>query len=143
MFPKIPNRNALNYFPDFCGAIRNEAEAAMPEAMRRQEPTKTTHMTQTLIDAAKQCPGMVVSIKVGDLIEANTLLIENVKSQLEQKIADASAETYLSKEKVCEMLDVSTTTLWRWEKAGYLVPVAFGGQKRYKKSDVQRIIEGE
>lgn len=100
-------------------------------------------MTQTLIDAAKQCPGMVVSIKVGDLIEANTLLVENARAQLEQKIADASAETYLSKEKVCEMLDVSTTTLWRWEKAGYLVPVAFGGQKRYKKSDVQRIIEGE
>ena len=100
-------------------------------------------MTATLIDAAKQCPGMVVSIKVGDLIEANTLLIENAKSQLEQKIADASAETYLSKEKVSEMLDVSSTTLWRWEKAGYLVPVAFGGQKRYRKSDVQRIIEGE
>lgn len=100
-------------------------------------------MTQTLIDAAKQCPGMVVSIKVGDLIEANTVLLANAREQLEQKIADASAETYLSKEKVCQMLDVSATTLWRWEKAGYLVPLVFGGQKRYRKSDVQRILEGE
>lgn len=85
---------------------------------------------------------MVIAINVGDLMEANALLLANARTQLEQKIADASAETYLSKEKVCEMLDVSTTTLWRWEKAGYLVPVAFGGQKRYKKSDVQRILEG-
>ena len=100
-------------------------------------------MTQTLIDAARQCPGMVVSIKVGDLMEANALLLANAQAQLEQQIADANAESYLSKEKVCQMLDVSTTTLWRWEKAGYLVPLVFGGQKRYKKSDVQRIIEGE
>ena len=100
-------------------------------------------MTTTLIEAAKQCPEMVVSIKVGDLIEANTLLVENARAQLEQRIADASAETYLSKEKVCQMLDVSATTLWRWEKAGYLVPLVFGGQKMYRKSDVQRILEGE
>lgn len=100
-------------------------------------------MTQTLIDAAKQCPGMVVAVKVGDLIEANTVLLANAREQLEQRIADASAETYLSKEKVQQMLDVSATTLWRWEKAGYLVPIAFGGQKRYRKSDVQRMLEGE
>ena len=99
-------------------------------------------MTQTLIDAAKQCPEMIVSIKVGDLVEANSLLLEQARAQLEQKIADASAETYLSKDKVCEMLDVSVTTLWRWEKVGYLVPLNFGGQKRYRKSDIEKILEG-
>lgn len=85
---------------------------------------------------------MVVSIKVGDLIEANNILLENARAQLEQKIADASAETYLTTEKVHEMLSVSLTTLWRWEKRGYLVPISYGGQKRYRKSDVERIIEG-
>jgi DNA-binding transcriptional regulator YiaG len=99
-------------------------------------------MTQTLIDAAKQCPEMIVSIKVGDLVEANNLLLEQARARLEQKIADASAETYLSKDKVCEMLDVSVTTLWRWEKVGYLVPLNFGGQKRYRKSDIEKILEG-
>ena len=100
-------------------------------------------MTTTLIDAAKQCPEMIVSIKVGDLVEANSLLLEQARAQLEQKIADASAETYLSKEKVCEMLDVSVTTLWRWEKQNYLVPISFGGQKRYRESDIEKILEGE
>lgn len=99
-------------------------------------------MNTTLIEAAKQCPDMVVSIKVGDLIEANNILLENARAQLEQKIADASAETYLTTEKVREMLSVSLTTLWRWEKRGYLVSISYGGQKRYRKSDVERIIEG-
>jgi DNA-binding XRE family transcriptional regulator len=99
-------------------------------------------MTATLIEAAKQCPDMIVSIKVGDLIEANNLLLDNARAQLEQKIIDANAETYLSKEKVLQMLDVSATTLWRWEKQGYLVPISFGGQKRYKHSDIKKILEG-
>ena len=99
-------------------------------------------MNTTLVEAAKQCHDMVVSIKVGDLIEANNILLENARAQLEQQIADASAETYLTTEKVRQMLDVSVTTLWRWEKAKYLVPITYGGQKRYRKSDVERIIEG-
>lgn len=86
---------------------------------------------------------MVVSIKLGDLVEANSLLLEQARAQLEQKIADASAETYLSKEKVCELLDVSVTTLWRWEKQNYLVPINFGGKKRYRKSDIDKILEGD
>lgn len=100
-------------------------------------------MTITLIEAARQCPEMVVSIKLGDLVEANSLLLEQARAQLEQQIADASAETYLSKEKVCELLDVSVTTLWRWEKQNYLVPINFGGKKRYRKSDIDKILEGD
>lgn len=99
-------------------------------------------LNATLIDAARQCPEMMVTIKVGDLIEANCLLLEQARAQLEQRIADASAETYLTSEKVREMLAVSDTTLWRWAKAGYLVPIMYGGQKRYRRSDVERIVEG-
>lgn len=85
---------------------------------------------------------MIVSIKVGDLIEANSRLLEEAREQLEQRIADASAETYLTTEKVLEMLGVSQTTLWRWAKQGYLVPIMYGGKKRYRKSEVVRIVEG-
>ena len=100
-------------------------------------------MNTTLIEAAKQCPEMVVSIKVGDLIEANNILLENAQTRLEQRIADAATETYLSTERVCQMLDVSVTTLWRWAKRGYLVPITYGGQKRYRRTDIEKILEGE
>ena len=100
-------------------------------------------MTTDLITIAKQCPDLVVSIKLGDLVEANTLLIAEVKQQLEQTITDQNAETYPSREKVMEMLDVSQATMWRWQKSGYLVPINVGGKRRYRMSDVKRILEGE
>ncbi|MBR0494385.1 MAG: helix-turn-helix domain-containing protein [Muribaculaceae bacterium] len=84
-----------------------------------------------------------MSIKLGDLVEANTLLIAEVKQQLEQTITDQNAETYPSREKVMEMLDVSQATMWRWQKSGYLVPINVGGKRRYRMSDVKRILEGD
>lgn len=96
-----------------------------------------------LVQVAKICPDLVVSIKLGDLVEANTLLIAEVKQQLEQTITDQNAETYPSREKVMEMLDVSQATMWRWQKSGYLVPINVGGKRRYRMTDIKRILEGE
>lgn len=100
-------------------------------------------MTTDLITIARQCPDLVVSIRLQDLVEANNLLIAEAKQQLEQTITDANAETYPSREKVMEMLDVSQATMWRWQKSGYLVPINVGGKRRYRMSDVKRILEGE
>ncbi len=95
-----------------------------------------------LITLARECPGIQVTITLGDLIEANTALIAATKRELEQLITDQNAETYPTRDKVMEMLDVSQSTLWRWAKDGYLVPLNVGGKRRYKMSDVKRILEG-
>lgn len=84
-----------------------------------------------------------MTISLGDLVEANTLLIAEAKNELEQMITDQNTETYPSREKVMEMLDVSETTLWRWAKIGYLTPLSIGGKRRYRMSDVKRILEGD
>ena len=86
---------------------------------------------------------MQVTITLGELIEANTMLILDTKRELEQLITDQNAETYPSREKVMEMLDVSQSTLWRWQKSGYLVPLNVGGKRRYRMSDVRHILEGK
>ena len=98
-------------------------------------------MTKNLIALAKECPDLVVSIKLGELVEANSLLIAETKRELEQTIADQNAETYLSREKVMEIFGVGQTTMWRWQKIGYLVPINVGGKRRYRKSDINRILE--
>ena len=100
-------------------------------------------MSANLIELAKQCPGLQVTISLGELVEANTLLIAEAKRELEQIITDQNTETYPSREKVMELLDISETTLWRWNKIGYLVPINVGGKRRYRMSDVKRILEGE
>ncbi len=97
----------------------------------------------SLLQLAKECPGLQVSITLGELVEANRQLIAEVKQELEQQIADSKAETYISREKVMEITGKSSTTIWRWQKINYLVPVSsVGGTYRYRMSDVRRIMEG-
>ncbi len=86
---------------------------------------------------------MTIAVKLNDLVEFGNILISNVKSELEQIITDQNTETYPSREKVMEMLGVCEATLWRWAKNGYLVPINVGGKRRYRMSDVKRILEGE
>lgn len=49
----------------------------------------------------------------------------------------------ISKAKACEMLEKDPTTLWRWEKEGYLTPVKVGGRTNYRLGDIQDIIDGK
>lgn len=97
-------------------------------------------METNLIELAKVCPNAIISVKIGDLIEANEALVAKTKEQLEQIITDQAAETYPSREKVAELLDVDKSTLWRWAKRGILVPIEIGGKRRYKMSDVRRML---
>ena len=40
------------------------------------------------------------------------------------------------------LVGCDSSTLWRWAKSGYLVPVEYGGQRRYRVADVQQILKG-
>lgn len=96
-----------------------------------------------LLRLADQAPLINLTITAGDLKEFAAQLISDTKAELEQKISDSKGDTYLTTERVIEMMGVSKTTLWRWKQKGYLVPVRIGGNDRYKLSDINRIIEGE
>ena len=100
-------------------------------------------MTTNFISFLNDHPDLTVSIKLGDLVEANRLLIAETKRELEQQIIDANTETYPSREKVMEILDVTASTLWRWQKQNYLVPINVGGKRRYLMSDIKKILEGK
>lgn len=97
-------------------------------------------MEANLIELAKVCPEAIISVKVGDLIKANEALVAKTKEQLEQLITDSATETYPSRQKVAEILDVDLSTLHRWAKRGLLVPIEIGGKRRYRMSDVRRML---
>lgn len=99
-------------------------------------------MNYNLVQLAKECPNLQVTITLGELIEAGKAIVADAKESLEQLITDQHAETYPSKQKVMELLGVGETTLWRWAKNGYLVPLNVGGKRRYRMSDVNRILKG-
>ncbi|MDR0619420.1 MAG: helix-turn-helix domain-containing protein [Bacteroidales bacterium] len=95
-----------------------------------------------LLQLVKEHPTVNLTITAGELLGMIEVCISRTKKDLEQQITDANVETYPSRQKVAEMLDVDLSTLHRWAKAGYLVPIEIGGKRRYRMSDVKRILEG-
>ena len=57
-------------------------------------------------------------------------------------LAERVVETYLTPDEVAKMLGVSTNTLWRWNKSGYLCHVKCERKSFYKKSDIDKLING-
>jgi hypothetical protein len=93
-----------------------------------------------LIELVKQRPDVNITFKTGELIEVIDYCINKTRKGLEQLINDANTETYPSADQVAKILDVNKTTLWRWGKQGYLVPIEIGGKRRYKMSDINKIL---
>ena len=99
-------------------------------------------MYLNLNDLVQQAPSINLTVSAADLRDFASQLIEETKEQLENTISDAKAETYVSSEKAMEILDICKTTLWRWKKRNYLIPIRIGGNDRYRMSDIKKIMEG-
>lgn len=95
-----------------------------------------------LINLVHEAPQINLTVTAADLRDFASELISQTKEQLEQEISDNKAETYLSTDKVQEIMGISKTTLWRWKKRKYLVPIRVGGNERYRMSDIKKIMEG-
>lgn len=63
-----------------------------------------------------------------------------MKERLEQQ--QQKKEDYLTVKEVCEMLNVTKPTLWRWAKLNYLVPTKVGKKNFYKASDIELLRKG-
>jgi transcriptional regulator with PAS, ATPase and Fis domain len=99
-------------------------------------------MIKDLISIAKEYPNLNITVSAGELIEAVEYCVNKTRKDFEQQITDANTETYPSPDQVAKILGVDKSTLWRWRKQGYLVPIEVGGKRRYRMSDIKRILEG-
>lgn len=50
-----------------------------------------------------------------------------------------SDDSYISKKEAMLGFGVSHTTLWKWQKIGYLVPVKVGKRVYYKRTDIEKL----
>lgn len=95
-----------------------------------------------LTEILKSATNLTVSIGIKDLRDWHYEVISSTKKELEEIVLSDKAETYPTPKQVSEMLNVDLTTLWRWNKKGYLKTIEFGGGRRYKMSEVKAIMEG-
>ena len=70
-------------------------------------------------------------------------ILRNLINDLISEREEVKKETYISANQVSNLLGVSKSTLWRWEKENYLVPVRVGNKLRYKESEVKQLMEGK
>ena len=85
---------------------------------------------------------ITIAVSLTDLKQFAVEIIESTKRDLEEVVISDKAETYPSPKQVCEILNVDASTLWRWNKRGYLCPAMVGGKRRYRMSDVKSILNG-
>jgi len=81
-----------------------------------------------------------LTIGANDLKEFAFDIIQQTKRELEDLVTAQKSETYVSRQRASEMLGVDSVTLWRWAKRNYLIPATVGGKKRYKMSDINRLL---
>ena len=57
-------------------------------------------MNYDLIELAKRCPDLAITVRLSDLVEANRGLIEETKRELVQSLEASKPETYLTRERL-------------------------------------------
>ena len=100
-------------------------------------------MEVNIIELATQCPDITISIKASDLLAAGRTLKDEILEELRANQEDrpsAASEQLLSREETMEKFKISSATIWRWKKCGYLVPVKVGSMDRYRLSDINALL---
>lgn len=85
-------------------------------------------------------PNVSITIGANDLMGCLRLAIKEAKEEWEAAIAMKKSEAYVSPTEASKLLHVDKSTLWRYGKNGYLVPVEVGGKRLYKMSDIDKIL---
>ncbi len=100
-------------------------------------------MEVNIIELATKCPDVTISVKASDLLEASRTLKEELLAELKTTMPESqipASEQLLTREETMTKFGISSATIWRWKKCGYLVPVKVGSMDRYRLSDINAIL---
>ncbi|HAQ19234.1 MAG TPA: DNA-binding protein [Prolixibacteraceae bacterium] len=97
-------------------------------------------MSADIQELIKNGADVSVTIKTTDLINFADYLISRKVKALEEVVINDKAESYMTPRQVSEKYNVNLSTLWRWNKKGYLTTIEFGGSRRYRTSAVKAIL---
>lgn len=101
--------------------------------------------TELIQECQENNVGLTLIVKKNELKEVIHEMLEEVLTKNGRNALNASPDeeiTY-SVEQVMEQLKIKNrATIWRWQRSGYLPYVKVGKFCRYKKSDIDNIING-
>jgi predicted DNA-binding transcriptional regulator AlpA len=94
-------------------------------------------MNNNLYDMLRDNPALNITINAGQLIDCIDYCVLKTRKEFERQ---EQPEQYLTRKQTAEMLGVDLSTLWHWNNENYLCPIKIGGKRRYKMSDVKKIL---
>ena len=98
----------------------------------------------SLLELAKSCPDLSVTVRLSDLLEAGEVLVRKAREEAAAEERERRAkygDGLVPKEEARRLLGgPDPTTLWRWEKRGYLAPVRIGTRVYYRESAISELI---
>ena len=83
---------------------------------------------------------VTLAISASDLKEFGLALIAEAAAI--QQGQNKVEETMLTADEVCKALSISSNSLWRWNRSGYLKGSKIGRKVLYRKSDVDLLLKG-
>lgn len=93
-----------------------------------------------LVEIARAFPDLCVSVRLADLLEANEALARRVREDARRE--QRRGDSLVPREEARRRLGgPDPSTMWRWEKAGYLEPVRIGTRLFYRESDIEGIMK--
>lgn len=82
----------------------------------------------------------IVELSIDDLRSVVGDVLREERQKATEEARKGNTPDILSRREVCKLLNVGFSTLWRWEKTGYLIPVKAGRKVYYLKKDVDNLI---
>ena len=80
---------------------------------------------------------LIIQVNDNDLKEFAELCINRGK---QEKPEQKDPEEYLTPKQFADALQVSLVTIWAWDKKGITRPLRIGNAKRYRRSDLEKIL---
>lgn len=93
----------------------------------------------SLRDLLESGANVSVTVTLDDL----RMIFKEAANSAKSVSEEQDTEEFLSRKEVLALLKIDSSTLWCWEKAGYVKSYPFGGRKRYRREDIEAIRTGK
>ena len=82
-----------------------------------------------------------ITITIKELKEFADYLLQQSKDDIERLILETKQpKEYLTHNETAKLLHVNRSTLYQWNKNGYLRVIEVGGKRLYRQSDIDAIL---
>jgi DNA-binding transcriptional regulator YiaG len=96
------------------------------------------------LNTLKDNPELAQHIRIetngASLIAFAECLIDRTITEM-RKLQQSEAEEYLTPQQFADVIGITLVTLWNWDKRGITKPLHVGNKKRYRRSDLEKIME--